>query len=136
MWAKANSKLSVQPVCPVMNSGRRPRAELLLQRRQRLHRQPVVLRQRGDEAVAAVRAEPDGVAGEEIAVVHEIDHVAPGVAGHEEAFDLDSVDFEHLSVAQQRLFVGNVHLRQLVQVVDDLAANLTREIAVLDFTDV
>ena len=46
--------------------------QLLLQRRQRLYRQFVVLCQRGNETVAAVRAEPDSIAGEEIFVVNEI----------------------------------------------------------------
>ena len=45
--------------------------QLLLQRRQRLYRQFVAFCQRGNEAVAAVRAEPEGVAGKEIFVVDE-----------------------------------------------------------------
>ena len=46
-----------------------PISQVLFQRLQRLDSQPVVLRQRADEAVAAVRAEPDGVACEQVFVV-------------------------------------------------------------------
>ena len=110
--------------------------QLPLQRRQRPYRQLVVLRQRGDEAVPAVRAEPEGVAGKKIPAVDEIHHVTPCVAGNEEALDPDAVDVEDLPIAQQHLFVADRHLGQLVQVVDDPAAHLPGEIAVLVLADV
>ena len=80
-------------------------ADFLLQLFQRTDRQLVVLGQRGDKAVASVRPEPDRVAGEKVLVVNEIDHVAPGVAGDEQALDLDISDLKDLAVAQQDLFV-------------------------------
>ena len=48
---------------------------------------------------------PDRVAGEKVLVVNEIDHVAPGVAGDQQALDLDIADLKDLAVAQQDLFV-------------------------------
>ena len=113
-----------------------PVPESLLQRRQGPHRQLVVLRQGGDEAVAAVRPEPDGVPGEEIAVVHKIDHVAPGVAGDLQALDLDAVDVQDLAIVQEDLVVADGHLGELIEVIDDLPADLAREVAVLRLAEV
>ena len=112
------------------------RAKLLLQLRQRLDCELVALRQRGNEAVAAVRAEPDRIAREEVPVVNEVHHMPPRVARGQKAFDLNAVDLEDLPVAQQHLFVVNGHLRQLVEVVDHLAAHLAGEIFVLDLADI
>ena len=60
----------------------------------------------------------------------------PRVARGQKAFDLNAVDLEDLPVAQQHLFVVNGHLRQLVEVVDHLAAHLAGEIFVLDLADI
>mgnify|MGYP002711464235 CR=1 FL=1 len=80
--------------------------------------------------------EPDRVAGEQILVVNEVDHMPPCVAGDEEAFDLDAINVEQLAVMQQNLFVVDRDLRQLVQAIDHLAAHLAREIPVLNLADV
>ena len=113
-----------------------PRFELCLQLCQRTHRQPVILRQCGDEAVAAVRSEPDRIARKQILPVDEIDHVAPGVAGNEEALDADAVDLKGLAVVQQGLLIADGDLRQLVEMIDHLAAHLARQIAVLGLADI
>ena len=105
--------------------------QLPLQLRQRFHRQFVILRQRGNEAVSAVRPEPDRIAGKEITIVNEINHMPPRMAGHEEALDPDAVDFENLPVPQQHLFIVDRHLRQLVEAVDHLSAHSAGQIAVL-----
>ena len=65
---------------------------------QGLHRQLVVFRQGGNEAVSAVGPKPEGVAGEQVLVVNEIDHVAPGVSGDQEALDFNILDAEGLPV--------------------------------------
>ena len=106
--------------------------QFLLQRRQRLYRQFVAFCQRGNETVAAVRAEPDSVAGEEIFVVNEIDHMPPGMAGDEKTLDFDAVDIKYLTICEQHFFVMDAHLRQLVEVINDLAAHLAGEIPVFN----
>ena len=53
------------------------------------------------------------------------------MTGDEEALDLDTVDIHDLAVPQEYLFVVDRHLRQLVQMIDDLAAGLAGQILVL-----
>ena len=81
----------VKVVRPARMSGydldrRVPCAKSLFQLFKGAHRQLIVLRQRADEAAAAVCAEPDRIAGEQVFVVDEIDHVSPGVPGNEKTF--------------------------------------------------
>lgn len=54
------------------------------------------------------------------------------MAGHQETLDADAIDVKDLPVLQQDLLVVDGHLGQLIQVVDDPAAHLAGEIAVLD----
>ena len=73
-------KSKLEAVCPAGVPGDEQRVytdflELPLQNGKRFHRQPVVLSKRGDKAVAAVRAEPERIAGEQIFIVNEVDHV-------------------------------------------------------------
>ena len=78
----------------------------------------VALRQCTDEAVAAIRAEPDRVAGEQVFIVDEIDHVAPGMSWHKYTFHLDTLDIEDLPVVKQHTAIVALHHRQPVQVID------------------
>ena len=83
----------VQIICPSGMSGNDPDrlvpcAEVLFQLFKRLYCQLVVLRQRTDEAVAADRTEPDRISGEKVLVIDQVDQVAPGMAGDQDAFDL------------------------------------------------
>ena len=110
--------------------------QLLLQRRQRLYRQFVAFCQRGNETVAAVRAEPESVAGEEIFVVNEIDHMPPCMAGDEKALNFDAVNLESLAVMQQHLFVVNCDLRQFIEMVYDFSPYLAGEIPVFNLADI
>ena len=54
------------------------------------------------------------------------------MAGHQETLDADAIDVKDLPVLQQDLLVVDGHPGQLIQVVDDPAAHLAGEIAVLD----
>ena len=71
----------------------------------------IVLCQRGNEAISAICAEPQRVAGKQILIVNEVDHMTPGMTGNKEAFDFDAVNVENLAVMQQHLFVVNGDLR-------------------------
>ena len=88
--------------------------QLLLQRRQRLYRQFVAFCQRGNETVAAVRAEPDSIAGKEIFPVHKVYHVPPCMTGNQKTLDPDPVDVDDLIVVQQHFFIVD-HLLALGQ---------------------
>ena len=88
--------------------------DILFQLSQRLNRQLVILGQGADKAIAAVRSKPDGVAGEQVGVVDQIDQMSPGVAGDQNALDLDIADRENLPVLQQHLPVVGLHHRQLI----------------------
>ena len=54
----------------------------------------------------------------------------------QEAFDPDAVNIQHVTVLEQHLFVADGHLRQLVEVIDHLAAHFAGQIAVLNLADV
>ena len=58
------------------------------------------------------------------------------MTGNEEALYPNAVDFERLPIVQQRLFVVDRHLRQLIEMIDHLAANRPRQVTVFDFADV
>ena len=77
-----------------------PCTKILFQLLKRLHRQFVILRQRADEAVAAVRSKPDRITGEQIRIVDQVDQVAPGMSGKQDAFDLDASNLKHFAVFQ------------------------------------
>ena len=74
--------------------------QLLLQFRERALGKLVVLSERVDEAIAAVRAEPDGIARKQILVVDQIHHVSPCMTGAKDTFYLDAVDIQQLTVLQ------------------------------------
>ena len=110
--------------------------QFFLQQRQRLHCQLIVLCQCRNKAVSAVRAEPDSIAGKEMFPVHKVYHVPPCMTGNEKALDSDPVDVDDLIVVQQHFFIVDRHLRQLVKVVNDPAAHLAGQIAVLDLANI
>ena len=56
----------------------------------------------------------------------------PCMTGNEKALDFDPIDVDDLIVVQQHFFIVDRHLRQLVKVVNDPAAHLAGQIAVLD----
>lgn len=62
--------------------------------------------------------------------------MAPGVAGDFEALYFDFPDLEDLAIAQQHFIIGNGYLRQLVQMVNDLAADFAGEVAVFCFANI
>ena len=62
--------------------------------------------------------------------------MTPGMTGNKEAFDFDAVNVENLAVMQQYLFIVDRDLRQLVKAVNDPAAHLAGQIAVLNLADV
>ena len=73
---KAKSRLSVPAGVPGDDLQRPvPRPQVLLQRLEGPDRQLVVLCKRGNEAVAAIDVGPDGVTGEEVFIVNQIDRV-------------------------------------------------------------
>ena len=53
------------------------------------------------------------------------------MAGDKEALNFNAVDIHALTVPQQHLFIVDDHLRQLVQMIDDLAAGFAGQILVL-----
>ena len=111
-------------------------SQLFLQQSQRLHRQLVILCQRRNKAVAAVRAEPDSIAGKEIFPVHKVYHVPPCMTGNQKTLDPDAVNVKYLPIVQQYLFVVDRHLRQFIEMIDDFSPHLAGEIPVLDLADV
>ena len=60
----------------------------------------------------------------------------PGVTRDQEAFDPDAVNIQHVTVLEQHLFVADGHLRQLVEVIDHLAAHLAGQVAVFRLADI
>ena len=127
----------VRPACVPCNKHRMQIAfsQLFLQCCQGFHRKVIVFRQCGNKAISTVSTEPDSVAGKQIFVIDEIHHMSPGMTGNEEAFDFDAVNVDYLSVRKQHFFVFDRDLRQLIKMIDDLAAYLTSQIAVFNFTD-
>ena len=113
-----------------------PPTQQRLEPGERLNGQLVVLRESVNEAVPSVRTKPDSVAGEEVGVVHQIDHVAPGVARHEDSLYLDAIDPEDIAVVEQNPLVVDRDLRQPIEAKYHLAFRLAREVAVLDATDI
>lgn len=64
-------------------------AKFFLKCGKRLHGKPIVLGQRGNKAIAAVRAKPDCITGKQIFIVNQINHMPPRVTGNPETFNLD-----------------------------------------------
>ena len=62
--------------------------------------------------------------------------MSPCVAGNEKALNFNAINVKNLSVREQHFFVVNCHLRQLVEMINHLAASLSGEIAVFNLTDV
>ena len=85
--------------------------QLFLQQCQRLHCQLVILCQRRNKAVAAVRTEPDSIAGKEIFSVHKVYHVPPCMPRNQKALDFDAVNVKDLSIVQHHFFIVDRHLR-------------------------
>ena len=54
------------------------------------------------------------------------------MTGNQKALDPDAVNIKDLTVVEQHFFIVDRHLRQLVKVVNDPAAHLSGQIAVLD----
>lgn len=110
--------------------------QLFLQQRQRLHRQLVILCQRRNKAVAAVRTKPEGIAGKEIFPIRKVYHMPPCMTGNQETLDLDAVNFKDLSIVKQPFFVADGHLRQHIEMIEDLAVCFSGQIPVFDLADV
>ena len=60
----------------------------------------------------------------------------PGVAGDEKALDPDPVDIQNLPVCKQHLLIVDSDLRQLIEVIDHLAADFTSKIMVFNLADI
>ena len=58
------------------------------------------------------------------------------MTGSEKALDPDPVDVDDLAVVQQHFFIVDRHLWQLVKVVNDPAAYLAGQIAILDLANI
>ena len=71
-----------------------------------------------------------------IKVAIQIDHVPPRMAGHMETTDFNLADVKNLLVFEQHFFIVNRHLRQFIQMIDDLAAHFSGQISVFNFADV
>ena len=111
-------------------------AEILFQLCKGLHRQLVILSQRADKAVAAVRTEPDRIAGKQILIIDEVDHVSPSVSGNQNAFDFDVPDLKHFAVFQQNLPIIRLDHRKPVCSVEHLPPDLAGQIPVLNLPDI
>ena len=111
-----------------------PGTQLFLQRRQGAHRQLVVLGQHIDEALAPVRAKPEGVAGKKVAVVYEVDQMPSGVARDQEALHPDALDVQHLPIFQKYPLIVRFHHGQLVKPKDHLVPHFSGEVAVFYLT--
>ena len=92
----------------------------------RLFGQFIVFRKGIDKAVAAVRAEPQGVAREQVFVVDQIDHMPPSMAGAKHTLDLDARDIKNLSVPDEHFPIIRYHQRQPVKPEKDFAPHLSR----------
>ena len=57
----------------------------------------------------------------------------PCMTGNQKALDLDAVNVKDLSIVKQPLFVADGHLRQRIEMIEDLAVCFSGQIAVLDF---
>ena len=113
-----------------------PRAEFFLKFREGANREVIILRKRGNEAVAAVRAEPYCIPGQEIASVQQVDHMAPSVARHQKTLDLNVADCEDLPVPKQNLFVRNPNAGQASQTVEHTALPFAGKIAILNLAEI
>ena len=60
----------------------------------------------------------------------------PCMTGTQKALNPDAVNIKDFSIVKQTLFVADGHLRQLIEMIDDLAARFSGQISVLDLADV
>ena len=52
----------------------------------------------------------------------EVDHMSPCMTGNQKTLDPDPVDVDDLIVVQQHFFIVNRDLRQLIEMINNLAA--------------
>ena len=98
--------------------------------------QLIILCQSGQETVPAVSAKPDRVAGEQVFVINKINHMPPGMARYQDAFNPDVPDHDNFTVFQQNPSVIHFDLRQLIKSMDYFPPGLTGEIPVLNLSDI
>ena len=109
-------KCKIQTVRPTRMSRDDDRApfsgsQLLLQRRQRTERKLIVLGQSVEKAIASIHAEPDRIAGKQVGVIDQIDHMSPGMAGDQERLNPDIPDIENIAVFQQDFSIIDLNKR-------------------------
>ena len=90
------------------------RTEILFQFLQRPDSQLVILCKSAEKAVAAVHTEPDRIAGEQILIVNEINHMPPSMAWDQDTLDFDVTDVNDLSVFQKDLLIVSFDQRELI----------------------
>ena len=96
----------------------------------------VVFCQRIDKTVASVGAEPDRIAGKQICIIDQINHVTPCMSRHKDSFHLYIVYIKHITVPKKFSLIIAFDHRELIQTKDNPASFFPRHILILARADI